>query len=86
MAYFPSGRATLATSGATQIVCFRDSAVPPEEAQLAVRFAMMIVRPPIGKQKRYQHQKLQMIHPAEIDPPDHWDPLLWKLIIILEVT
>ena len=70
----------------THLVRFRDAAGQPQEARLAVRFATMIVRPPIGKQKRYQHQQLQIIHAAELDPPDHRDPLLWKLITNLEVT
>ena len=46
----------------------------------------MTVRPPIGKQKRYEHQKLQIIHAAEIDAPDHREPLLWKLITNVEVA
>lgn len=70
----------------THLVRFRDAAGQPQQARLAVRFATMIVRPPIGKQKRYEHQQLQIIHAAEIDPPDHRDPLLWKLITNLEVT
>ena len=72
--------------GGTHLVRFRDADGQPQEARLAVRFATMIVRPPIGKQKRYQHQQLQIIHAAEIDPPDHRDALLWKLITNLEVT
>ena len=72
--------------GGTHLVRFRDAAGQAQEARLAVRFATMIVCPPIGKQKRYEHQRLQIIHAAEIDPPDHRDPLLWKLITNLEVT
>jgi len=72
--------------GGTHVVRFRDTAGQPQEAPLAVRFATMSVRPPIGKQKRYEHQQLQIIHAAEIDPPDHRAPLLWKLIANLEVT
>ena len=45
-----------------------------------------LVRPPIGKQKRYEHQKLQIIHAAEIDAPDHREPLLRKLITNVEVA
>jgi len=70
----------------THVVRFRDAAGHAQEARLAVRFATMTVRPPIGKQKRYEHQQLQIIHAAEIDPPDHRAPLLWKLITNLEVA
>jgi hypothetical protein len=70
----------------THLVRFRDAAGRPQEARLAVRFATMTVCPPIGKQKKYEHQQLQIIHAAEVDPPDHRGPLLWKLITNLEVT
>ncbi len=72
--------------GGVHLVSFRDAAGQPQEARLAVRFATMTVRPPIGKQKRYEHQKLQIIHAAEIDAPDHREPLLWKLITNVEVA
>ena len=68
------------------LVSFRGAAGQPQEARLAVRFATMTVRPPIGKQKRYEHQKLQIIHAVEPDPPDHRDALVWKLITNLDVT
>jgi Transposase DNA-binding/Transposase Tn5 dimerisation domain len=70
----------------THLVRFRDAAGQPQEARLSVKFASMTVRPPIGKQKRYEHQHLRIIHAAEIDPPDHRAPLLWKLITNLGVT
>ena len=70
----------------THLVRFRDAAVQPQEARLSVKFASMTVRLPIGKQKRYEHQQLRIIHAAEIDPPDHRAPLLWKLITNLGVT
>jgi Transposase Tn5 dimerisation domain len=69
----------------THLVRFRDAAGHPQETHLSVKFATMTVRPPIGKQKRYEHQQLRIIHAAEIDPPDHRAPLLWKLITNLEV-
>jgi hypothetical protein len=72
--------------GGTHLVRFRDAAGRKQEARLSVKFATMVVRPPIGKQKRYEHQQLQIVHAEEIDPPDHRDPLLWKLITNLEVT
>lgn len=72
--------------GGVHLVSFRDAAGQLQEARLAVRFATMTVRPPIGKQKRYEHQKLQIIHAVELDTPDHRDPLVWKLITNLDVT
>ena len=56
------------------------------EKIMDVALATMIVRRPIGKQKRYEHRQLQIIQAAEIDPPDHRDPLLWKPVTNLEVT
>ena len=70
----------------THIVCFRDAGGQPQEANLVIRFATMTVCPPIGKQKRYEHLRLQIIHAAELDPPDHRAALHWKLITNLEVT
>jgi hypothetical protein len=72
--------------GGTHLVRFRDAAGQPQEARLSVKFASMTVLPPIGKQKSYERQRLQIIHAEEIDPPTHRDPLLWKLITTLEVT
>ena len=70
----------------THLVEFRDAAGRPQEASLSVAFATMTVRPPIGKQKRYEHQSLQIIHAHEIDPPAGREPLVWKLITNLDVS
>ena len=70
----------------THLVRFRDAAGQPQAARLSVSFASMKVRPPIGKQKRYAHQSLQIIHAREIDPPEGREPLLWKLITNLDVS
>jgi hypothetical protein len=51
-----------------------------------VKFATMVVRPPIGKQKHYEHQQLQIIHAEEQNPPAARPPLFWKLITNLAVT
>jgi hypothetical protein len=45
----------------------------------------MTVRPPIGKQRKYRHQELQIIHAEELDPPEDRAPLFWKLITNLPV-
>jgi Transposase DNA-binding/Transposase Tn5 dimerisation domain len=75
----------VAPSG-THSVSFRDASGQEQEALLSVKFATMVVRPPIGKQKRYDHQKLQIIHAEETSPPAGRPPLFWKLITNLEVT
>ena len=45
----------------------------------------MTVRPPIGKQKQYRHQELQIIYAEEINPPQGRAPVFWKLITNLPV-
>jgi hypothetical protein len=65
---------------------FRDAAGKAQQAVLSVKFASMTVRPPIGKQKRYEHQELQIIHAEEIDPPESRAPIIWKLITNLPVA
>ena len=69
----------------THQVGFRDASGREQDALLSVRFATMTVRPPIGKQRRYAHQRLQVIHPEEIDPPEGRSPICWKLITNLAV-
>ena len=46
----------------------------------------MTVRPPIGKQGKYRHQELQIVHAEELDPPEGRAPVFWKLITNLPVT
>lgn len=72
-------------SGAHRIR-FRDASGKDQEALLAVKFATMVVRPPVGKQKRYAHQQLQIIHAEERDAPADRAPLFWKLITNLPVA
>ena len=87
-----SGRTTIAqvmkdvAPSGVRGISFRDASGQSQEALLSVKFATMTVRPPIGKQKRYAHQKLQIIHAEVIDPPAGRPPLLWKLITNLDVT
>ncbi|GAB2208963.1 IS4 family transposase [Roseibium sp. ROS1] len=66
-------------------VRFRDGKGRMQQAVLVVRHATMTVRPPIGKQKRYRHQQLQIIHAEELSPPEDRAPILWKLITNLPV-
>lgn len=49
-------------SSGTHEVRFRDSQGNDHCAVLSVRHATMIVRPPTGKQRKYRHQELQIIH------------------------
>ena len=67
-------------------VRFRDERGQQTEAVLSVKFTTMVVRPPIGKQKCYAYQQLQIIHAEEIKPPSGRSPLLWKLITNLDVA
>jgi len=53
---------------------------------LSVKHATMTVRPPIGKQRKYRHQNLQVIHAEELNPPEGRAPVFWKLITNLPVT
>lgn len=66
-------------------VRFRDAQGEDHAAVLSVRHATMTVRPPIGKQRKYRHQNLQIIHAEELDPPDGRAPVFWKLITNLPV-
>jgi hypothetical protein len=65
---------------------FRDAQGTEQSAVLSVRHATMVVRPPIGKQRAYRHQELQIIHAEERDPPEGRAPVFWKLITNLPVA
>jgi hypothetical protein len=70
----------------THEVQFRDAQGKDHRAVLSVRHATMTVRPPIGKQRKYRHQELQIIHAEELDPPQGRPPVHWKLITNLPVA
>lgn len=46
----------------------------------------MTVRLPTGKQKKYRHQDLQIIHAEELYLPEGRAPVFWKLITKLPVA
>ena len=69
----------------THEVRFRDAQGKEHCAVLSVRHATMTVCPPIGKQRKYRHQELQIIHAEELHPPEDRAPLFWKLITNLPV-
>ncbi|MFX0546270.1 IS4 family transposase [Roseovarius sp. S1116L3] len=73
-------------SSGTHEVRFRDAQGKDHCAVLSVKHATMTVRPPIGKQKKYRHQNLQIIHAEELNPPEGRAPVFWKLITNLPVT
>ncbi|WP_323778680.1 IS4 family transposase [Leisingera sp.] len=73
-------------SSGTHEVRFRDAQGKDHCAVLSVRHATMTVRPPIGKQRKYRHQDLQIIHAEEFDPPVGRAPVIWKLITNLPVA
>ena len=73
-------------SSGTHEVRFRDAQGKDHCAVLSVRHATMTVRPPIGKQRQYRHQDLQIIHAEELNPPEGRAPVIWKLITNLPVA
>lgn len=73
-------------SSGTHEVRFRDAQGKDHCAVVSVRHASMTVRPPIGKQRKYRHQDLQIIRAEELDPPEGRVPVFWKLIMNLPVT
>ena len=72
-------------SGGTQEIAFRDAKGKARKAVLTVKFTTMTVRPPIGKQKKYQHHELQIIYAEELNPPTDRPEVFWKLITNLPV-
>lgn len=73
-------------SSGTHEIRFRAAQGKDHCAVLSVKHATMTVRPPIGKQKKYRHQDLQIIHAEELNPPEGRVPVFWKLITNLPVT
>jgi hypothetical protein len=72
-------------SSGTHQIAFRDAKGKAQQAVLTVKFTTMTVRPPIGKQKKYQHHELQIIHAEELNPPADRPAVFWKLITNLPV-
>ncbi len=72
-------------SSGTHKIAFRDAKGQAQQAVLSVKFTTMTVRPPIGKQRKYQHQELQIIHAEELNPPADRPAVFWKLITNLPV-
>jgi hypothetical protein len=52
---------------------------------LELKFKRILVRPPIGKQKRYPSLRLSVLHATERNPPKGRKPIEWKLITDLPV-
>jgi len=73
-------------SSGTHDIRFRDDRGNEQQTTLSVKQASMVVCPPIGKQKKYPHQHLQVIFAEEINPPEDRPPIFWKLITNLPVA
>jgi Transposase DNA-binding/Transposase Tn5 dimerisation domain len=54
-------------------------------AELDVRFRLLTVRPPIGKQRRYPTLELTVIHADEREAPTGREPIRWRLLTDLAV-
>lgn len=72
-------------SSGTHKIAFHDVKGKAQNAVLSIKYTTMTVRPPIGKQKKYQHQDLQIIHAEELNPPAERPAVFWKLITNLPV-
>lgn len=64
----------------------RDALGRDPPAHLVVKFATMVVRPPIGKQKFYAYQLFLIVHAEGADPPADRRPLFWKPIANLKAA
>ena len=74
-----------AQSSGTHEIAFHDVKGKPQQAVPSIKFTTMTVRPPIGKQRKYQHRELQIIHAEEVNPPADRPAIFWKLITNLPV-
>lgn len=57
----------------------------PSTAVLQIRYRRMVIRPPVGKQKRYPELVLAVMHAQEIDNPKGRDKIDWKLLTDLPI-
>jgi len=57
----------------------------PIQVELQLRYSQMIVRPPIGKHKKYPTLSLTVIHAWERGKPKGRKPICWKLLTNLPV-
>jgi hypothetical protein len=64
----------------------RDNKGRPTTAVLEIKYHRLQACPPIGKEKRYGHLTLTVIHAKERGTPKDRDPIEWKLITNLPVT
>jgi len=59
----------------TYEIQFRDAQGAEQRAMFSIKHASMTVCPPIGKQKKYPHQTLQIVHAKKINPPEGRAPI-----------
>lgn len=65
----------------------RNGVSPPISCNCTLHYdaAKYLLNQPVGKQKKYQCQQLQIIHAEEVNPPEGRAPVVWKLITNLPV-
>ena len=63
----------------------RDAEGELRPAIMELRFRIMAVCPPIGKEKKYPKLTLTVLHARERNPPAGRKPIVWKLLTDLEV-
>ncbi len=63
----------------------RNNKGEPSAAVLEIKYERMTVRPPLGKEKRYDDLELTVIHPAERGKPKDRDRIEWKLVTNLPI-
>jgi len=64
----------------------RDDKGERDIAELEIRYALVHVLPPIGKQKRYPALDLVVIHASERGKPKNRTPINWKLLTNMPVS
>ena len=70
----------------THVVEVTDRHGRPEHIKLDVRYRQMVVRPPIGKQRKYPALTLSVIHARETTRPKDRERMEWKLLTDLPVS
>jgi hypothetical protein len=57
-----------------------------EQVTLDIQYKRILVRPLIGKQKRYPALDLTVVHASEVGTPPGRKPVRWKLVTDLKVS
>ena len=70
----------------THTVEVRDRKGKADNATLEIKFAKMVIKPPIGKRSQYPELTLTVIHAREKRQPKNRDRIEWKLLTNLPIT